>query len=165
MNENETAQRYKLYCQMIEQFDEGTRLTSAYDSVPHNYGAATLYQAESQIIHRVGRQPGITASELAALFRKTPSACSQLVRKLRAKGWLHQVRNTDNNREYQLFLTETGEQIYLDHARFESRCYKRSFHSLDGFSEAEFETYIAIQKKLNETFALDVAESQEGQLG
>ena len=111
MNAKIDDTRYELYCQMLDSFDEGCRLVQEYDSVPHDYGAAILYQAESQIIHLVGHQPGITASEIAAAFHKTPSACSQLIRKLRKKGWLLQKRNHDNNREYQLYLTDEGKKI------------------------------------------------------
>ncbi len=160
MNAKIDDTRYELYCQMLDSFDEGCRLVQEYDSVPHDYGAAILYQAESQIIHLVGHQPGITASEIAAAFHKTPSACSQLIRKLRKKGWLLQKRNHDNNREYQLYLTDEGKEIYEDHDLFEKRCLERSFHNLSSFSKEEFKIYLSIQNKLNETFAMDVKESK-----
>lgn len=85
MDNKQIDERYDLYCKLLYELDEGCRLIVNYDSVPHNYGSATLYQAESQIIHLVGHRPGITASEIAAIFKKTPSACSQLIRKLRKK--------------------------------------------------------------------------------
>lgn len=65
--------RYDLYCQMINELDEGSRFIQEYDSIPHDYGAAVLYQAESQIIHLVGRIPGITAREIAEAFKKRPA--------------------------------------------------------------------------------------------
>jgi len=162
MNSSEKGKerRYEIYCEMIDQLDEGTRLINEYDALPHDYGAAVMYQAESQIIHLVGRNPGITASEIAVILKKTPSACSQLIRKMRKKEWIGQVRNEENNREYQLFLTESGKTIFEDHNRFEERCYRRSFENLSEFSDEELRTYIAIQKKLNETFAMDVEESK-----
>lgn len=159
MDNKQIDERYDLYCKMLDELDEGCRLIIDYDSVPHNYGSATLYQAESQIIHLVGHQPGITASEIAAIFKKTPSACSQLIRKLRKKELVTQRRNKENNREYQLFLTEDGAKIFKDHDHFEKCCYQRSYDNLSDFSEKDFKTYIAIQRKLNETFALDVEES------
>lgn len=153
-------EKYQLYCEMLNQLDEGCRLIVEYDSIPHDYGTATLYQAESQIIHLVGQRQGITAAEIAAILKKTPSACSQLIRKLRKKGWMKQVRNHENNREYLLRLTEEGWKIFNDHDRFEQACYHRSFDNLSEFSAHDLEVYIAIQKKLNETFALDVEESR-----
>lgn len=85
MDNQHIDERYELYCKMLDELDESCRLIIDYDSVPHNYESATLYQAESQIIHQVGHRPGITANEIAAIFKKTPSACSQLIRKLRKK--------------------------------------------------------------------------------
>lgn len=152
--------RYQLYSEMIESLDEGCRLILEYDSIPHEYGTTMMYQAESQIIHLVGKRPGITAAEIAALFKKTPSACSQLIRKLRKKGWIRQVRNKENNREYQLYLTDSGWEIFEEHDRFERACYKRSFYNLADFSEQDFRVYVSIQNKLNETFELDVKESK-----
>lgn len=155
-----TDERYQLYCEMIDQLDRGVHLINEYDAVPHDYGSAVMYQAESKIIQLVGKHPGIKASEMAAAFRKTPSACSQLIRKLRNKGWICQVRNEENNREYRLYLTEEGIRIYEDHESFEQRCYQRSFQNLSSFSEEAFKVYISIQQKLNETFAMDVEESR-----
>lgn len=152
--------KWNLYYAMIDQLDESVRLINEYDSIPHDYGVAVMYQAESQIIHLVGTTPRITAAEIASILKKTPSACSQLIRKLRQKGWIEQVRNEENNREYQLLLTSEGDKIFKDHDRFEQNCYRRSFQNLSEFSEKDMETYIAIQKKLNETFALDVEESK-----
>ena len=82
---NEHDTRSQLFNQLLDSLNESFSLMEEYDAVPHDYGAAVLYQAESQIIHLVGHQPGITASELATILRKTPSACSQLIRKLRKK--------------------------------------------------------------------------------
>ena len=36
----------------------------------------------------------------------------------------------------------------------------RSFEMLSGMKTSELESYIAVQKKLNEAFALDVSESE-----
>ena len=152
--------RYELFCELLKTMDEGVDAIDEYDSLLHDYHGTVLYQAESQIIHLVGRIPGITAREIAEVFKKTPSACSQLIRKLQEKGWISQILNTENHREYRLFLTDSGKKIFRDHDAFEQRCYQRSFHRLDGFSEEDFKTYIAIQKCLNESFALDVEESR-----
>lgn len=156
--------RYKLYQEMISVLDEAFELMVEYDSLPHDYGSATLYQAESKLIHLTGSMPGITASELAARLKKTTSACSQIVKKLRQKGWIEQTRNEKNNREYNLFLTEEGKKIFQDHEQFESRCYMRTYNELEEFGEEDFRIYMAIQRKMNKSFALDVEESRK-QLG
>lgn len=152
--------RYTLFCEIIEYFDEGIALSSEYDSMLHNYNGSILYQAESQMIKMIGNRPGITASEIAQYNKQTVSAVSQIIRKLKKKGWVEQRRNKENNRIWNLFLTGEGERIYLGHQKFENRCYLRSFESLSAFSEEEFKTYIRIQSKLNDTFRQDVEESR-----
>lgn len=152
--------RYKLYQEMVSVLDEAFELMVEYDSVPHDYGSATLYQAESKLIHLAGSMPGITASELAARLKKTTSACSQIVKKLRKKGWIEQTRNEKNNREYNLFLTDEGKKIFQDHEQFESRCYMRMYRELEEFDENDFQIYMAIQRKMNKSFVLDVEESR-----
>lgn len=152
-------ERFSLFCELIDAFDAGLRYVDEYNSLLHDYNGVVMYQAESQFIHKIGEEPGITVTELAAYFGKTRSACSQLMRRMKDKGWLYQTRNSDNNREYNLYLTEEGQKIYNYHKEFEESCYRRSAQMLEEFSEKDLEIYIRIQKKLNESFRLDVEES------
>ena len=145
---------------LIDEFDQGCDLTEEYDALLHNYNGTILFQAESQMIKMIGNHPGITASEISKSFGKTGSASSQLICKLKEKGWVRQERNQENNRLYNLYLTESGSEIYENHRQFEERCYQRTFHSLDRFSDEDLNTYIAIQRHLNATFHMDVEESR-----
>ena len=70
-----------------------------YDSIPHLYGEYVMYQAEGQIIDLIAQNHNITCSELAEITKKTPSACSQIVRKLKDRGFVIQTRNEKNNRK------------------------------------------------------------------
>ena len=156
----ENEHRYDLFVKLIDEFDQGCDLTEEYDALLHNYNGTILFQAESQMIKMIGNHPGITASEISKSFGKTGSASSQLIRKLKEKGWVRQERNQENNRLYNLYLTESGSEIYENHRQFEERCYQRTFHSLDRFSDEDLNTYIAIQRHLNATFHMDVEESR-----
>ena len=153
--------RYQLFCELIDVFDRGCDLIEEYDTLLHDYNGVILFQAESQMIKVIGDHPGITASEISKMFHKTSSASSQLIRKLRKKEWVMQVRNSENNRVYNLYLTDEGAKIYKYHQQFENTCYRRTYHALDEFSEEELKLYIRIQKRMNETFQLDVEESQK----
>ena len=141
--------------------DEAYDLMGEYDSLPHRYGENTLYQAEGRIIDLIAAHPGITATDLAEALRKTVSACSQIIRKLRAKGGVEQTRNEANNRLYNLSLTAEGEQVYQAHARFEQECQERTFRLLEGFSEEELAVHLAVQKRLNAAYQEDVRQSRE----
>ena len=143
-------QREALLGQIWAAQDEAYDLMYEYDSLPHRYGAHILYQSEAHIIDLIGEHPEITVTELAAILKKTPSACSQIVRKLRAKGWVEQVRNAENNRIYNLYLTESGKQVY-----------QATFQLLSNFSPEELEHHLMVQRKLNEAYQDDVRRSRD----
>ena len=153
-------QREALLRQIWAAQDEAYDLMYEYDSLPHQYGENTLYQSEAGIIDLIGDHPEITVTELAAILKKTPSACSQLVRKLRAKGWVEQVRNPENNRIFNLHLTESGQRVYQDHTSFNHSCQEATFRLLDTFSTQELEHHLMVQEKLNEAYQEDVQHSK-----
>ena len=146
--------------QLLDVFDEGYSLVEEYDSFPHKYGTVILYQTEAQALHEIGEKPGVTNHEIAESLRKSPSAISQIIRRLESKGWVEQVRDAENRRQYQLYLTEQGWVIFRDHDIFEQRCLQRTIDNLHTFSDADLMTYIQIQAKMNETFRIDIQESK-----
>ena len=154
-------ERFDAFCEMMEELDRGAYLMDEYDSLLHDYNGVVMFQAESQMIKAIGDSPGIPAARLAKKFGKSAGACSQLIRKLKSKEWVSQVRNRDNSREYNLILTEAGKDIYIKHRDFEEACYERTFRMLDEVSRTEMETYARIQRLLNKAFEIDVAESKE----
>lgn len=154
-------EHYNQVCALLDVFDEGCQHVNDYNALLHDYNGVILYQAESQFIRKVGDKPGITITELSDYFRKTKSACSQLMYRMKKKGFLFQKRNEHNNREYNLYLTKDGEQLYQAHKVFEEKCYQRTADFLSEFSKEELDAYLRIQQKMNESFLLDVLESKE----
>ena len=141
--------------------DEAYSLMTEYDTLPHYYGETVLYQAEAYIINHIGRMPDITTTELAAALNKTPSACSQSVRKLIDKGLITQRRNARNKRLYNLRLTGYGQQVFQDHIEFNRDCQKNTFRMLEKFSTAELENYLRVQQRINAAYQGDVQKSKE----
>ena len=158
---NDKEERYQVFCDAITALDEGVELINAYDALLHDYDGEKMFQAESQMIKAIGSSQGVTAARLADRFGKTASACSQLIRKLKNKGWVFQQRNPENSREYHLFLSDAGMKIFEKHHRFETACYQRTFEMLGDSTKEELQTYIRIQQCLNRAFALDVEESRK----
>lgn len=153
-------ERFNQICSLLDVFDEGCKYVEEYNSLLHDYNGIILYQAESQFIRKIGDKPGITITELSEYFGKTKSACSQLMYRMKRKGFLIQKRNQKNNREYNLYLTGDGETLYQSHKVFERACYQRTARMLDEFTTEELEIYKKIQTKMNESFFLDVEESK-----
>lgn len=161
MNENDSKERYLLFCRLIEIFDEGWRLVYEYDKMPHQFYGEMLYQSESHTIQFIGKNPGTTMTALAKAMNKTPSACSQMIHKLQKKGWVEQRRNSENCREYLLDLTKSGWEIFEKHERFDQACYEEECRSLDGFTDEELQTYIRVQSVLNQAFRKDIQRTEE----
>lgn len=135
-----------------------------YDSLVHKYGEMIMYQAETKVVQYIGEHESATVTGLAQELGKSPSAYSQIVRKLRQKGLVKQVRNEQNNREYMLLLTELGWQLYKDHNQFEQACYERTLQKLMKYSDDELKTFCDIQNCLNEAFEMDVEDSRSIQV-
>lgn len=153
--------REELLRQLWTAQDEAYDLMCEYDSLPHHYGESILYQAEGHIIDLIAVYPGITITDLGNILKKTPSACSQIVRKLKEKGWVEQTRNRDNNRQFNLKLTESGQKVYEDHLEFNRYCQSETFGLLAGFSNEELEHHVMVQRKINEAYQGDVRRSRE----
>lgn len=153
--------RRELLEQIWNQQNQAYDLMCEYDAMPHRYGACMLYQAQAHMIDLIAQYPDITAADLAVILRKTPSACSQTLRKLREKGLVEQLRNSANNRQYKLQLTESGQALYRDHAAFSADCQQRTFDRLAEFTEEELALYLRVQQRINEAYADDVRRSRE----
>ena len=151
----------QLFRQIWAAQDTAYDLMSEYDSLPHCYGSVVLYQAEAYIVNLIGQHPGITVTQLAEILKKTTSACSQIVRKLRAKGFVEQIRNPDNNRLYNLELTQTGAEVFLAHISFNQECQVKTFELLKDFTDEELMVHLRVQRKLNEAYQDDVKRSKE----
>lgn len=151
--------RNDIYIEIVNYIDEEYELMTEYDSIAHMYNGVKLYQSEIKILHYIGSHEGTTITAIAAEMGKTASAYSQVIRKLKQKEIVRQIRNEKNAREYNLYLTSLGKRIFKSEEAFEKFCNSQTFEKLDDFTKEELETFCRIQKKLNEAFSINVEES------
>lgn len=154
-----TSQRDELHQKMIDLLDTGYDLMHEYDLLPHKYGSVLLYQSEAKVIEYIGKHENVTVTDLSANLGKTTSAYSQIIRKLKKKGWVEQTRNAENNREYLLHLTGEGWRVFYDHEHFEQCCLLRTYDEVSCFTDEEILTFCKVFEKLNRSFAMDVEDS------
>lgn len=140
--------------------DAAYDLMCEYDSLPHQYGDTVLYQAEGHIIDLIATYPGVTITDLSNILKKTPSACSQIVRKLREKGFVDQTRNKSNNRQLNLSLTNAGERVYANHMSFNKDCKEATFRLLEEYTIEELMAHVRVQERLNQAYQADVKKSR-----
>ena len=136
--------------------DEAYDLMAEYDGMPHIYGSQLLYQAEGYMLHMIAEHPGSTATEISCLMGKTISACSQIVRKLRLKGLVQQERNPDNNRKYNLWLTDAGAEVHDGYLEFNKYCQDKTFQLLETLTDEELAVHTKVQRVLNEAYRGDI---------
>lgn len=77
-----------------------------------------LYPSEMNMIEAIGKQTGITVTELCIAFGVTKGAVSQTVSKLNARGYVQKDRNEAYTREIILSLTVKGKEIFEKHEQF-----------------------------------------------
>lgn len=141
--------------------EEISMIMREYDARQHIYAKNKLYQAEAHMLEQIGNCPGINASQLAVIFSKSVSACSQIIKKLLQKGFIVQNHMQGNARVHKLYLTETGKKIYNDHRRLEDRCFRRDIKELEDIPVQEIESFLKICGILNKCFQLDLEEQQK----
>jgi DNA-binding MarR family transcriptional regulator len=80
--------------------------------------ATTITTSEAHMIQAIGDNPLTTVTETALRFGVSKSAASQLVEKLREKGYVEKSPSPHSNKEIQLSLTEAGWHGHHAHERF-----------------------------------------------
>lgn len=155
------SKRNDLYQSIWDLQDVAYDLMTEYDGIPHYYGDEFMYHTEGQVLDLIAQNPGITVTDIADITKKTTSACSQLVRKLKDRGCVEQIRNEKNNRKYNLTLTTAGEKVYEERKIFNQKCQKIMNSMLAEFSEEELKHHIRVQQKINEVYRGDIERSKE----
>lgn len=82
---------------------------------PHEFGDTALYGAEVHVLETIGKNSGITATDIVNDMQVTKGAISQIVSKLRGKGLVQKSSKTGNVRIHELYVTEKGMQVLLLH--------------------------------------------------
>lgn len=147
-----------LILEALNSVEKISMIMREYDTRQHVYAKNKLYQTEAHMLEQIGNCPGINASQLAVIFSKTVSACSQIIKKLLQKGFITQNHMQGNARVHKLYLTETGKKIYNDHHRLENWCFRRKVEEFENISTQEIEVFLKICGIFNKSFQLDLGE-------
>lgn len=151
--------QFKAFMQKINYLD---RMLNRYQSLPQRYGPQILlYSSEADLLAEIGAREPITATELARLKISTPSAISQIVKKLDSKGLLVKETLDGNRKTIYLRLSEEGQQVYEAHRLREEKKYLSYLKDLEGYTPEDLEKASALidflsEKYLDEFRALDM---------
>ena len=92
----EKTEAFQTLMKNLNYFD---RILNRYQSLPRWYGRdLLLYSSEADLLAAIGDGEPITATELARMKVSTPSAISQMVKRLDEKGLLEKQAREDDRR-------------------------------------------------------------------
>ena len=155
----EKTEAFQILMKNLNYFD---RILNRYQSLPRWYGREVLlYASEADLLAAIGDGEPITATELARLKVSTPSAISQTVKKLDAKGLLIRDAQDGDRRTVRLRLSETGRQVYQLHRQREVSQYDAYMRELADYSPEDIARAAALvdfvsEKYLGEFLSLDM---------
>ena len=109
---------------------------------------ARITTREAHFIQAVGDHEPMSVTRVAAWFKTTKSAASQMAVKLAHKGFMHKKRAVHSNKEYALSLTSLGRRALVAHERFHHTDLKVLAEILSGFSLSQIATLSVLLKAL-----------------
>ena len=155
----EKLEEFKVLMQNVNYLD---RMLNRYQSLPRRYSSQILlYSSEADLLAEIGLREPITATELARLKISTPSAISQIVKKLDLKGLLEKGTLDGNRKTIYLSLSETGKQVYETHRQWEEKKYRAYLDELTDYTPEDLQKAAKLidflsEKYLDEFKALDM---------
>ena len=155
----EKTEAFQTLMKNLNYFD---RILNSYQSLPRWYGRdLLLYSSEADLLAAIGDGEPITATELARMKVSTPSAISQTVKKLDAKGLLIRDAQDGDRRTVSLRLSEAGRQVYQLHRQREADRYDAYMQELADYTPEDIARAAALvdfvtEKYLEEFRSLDM---------
>jgi DNA-binding MarR family transcriptional regulator len=96
---------------------------------------------EAHMIQAIGDTPDATVTEMAARFGVSKSAASQLIERLREKGYVEKAPAPCSNKELRLTLTPSGWNGYRAHERLHGEDMERLCRCVDAFRRIRSKSY------------------------
>lgn len=123
---------FKTFMKRLNYFD---RILNRSQSLPRRYGPdLLLYSSEADLLAEIGANEPISATELARRKISTPSAISQIVKKLDGKNLLVKDTQEGNRKTILLRLSAEGQAVYEAHRRQEDRKYAAYMEGLADYT-------------------------------
>ena len=99
----------------------------------YNFG-----RAHHRVIHFVGRNPGITVSELLEILRITKQSLSRVLNALIERGFVMQEAGVTDRRQRLLFLTDEGKSLERKISNVQQQQVAKAFREAGGDAVAGY---------------------------
>jgi len=104
-----------------------------------DHGPLTVSTKEVHTIEVIGDHQEINITDVAGHFGISKSGASQMISKLEKKGFVKRRQSAHSNKEYWLYLTQTGWAAYHTHERIHGEERESLFEHLSEFPISELE--------------------------
>lgn len=142
-------QHYELFNMLLKEVRSTIYLTTKFSSGVKEYDGLRLHESESHMLQAIGKGIGITTNELAKEFNYTPSACSQVVKKLKENELVYLEKDSHDKRFSYLYLTQRGRKIFEQHEKEDEKSFAAIYKRFQKFSVEDLKMYLEIHKTLN----------------
>jgi DNA-binding MarR family transcriptional regulator len=105
-----------------------------------------LYRGQPPVLTELGKQEGITQSELAERLELTQATMTNLLNRLEASGFIHRQRNSRDSRCSNLYLSEAGKEKLAEIRKTTLHIDQVAFN---GFTAEEEETLNGFLKRIH----------------
>lgn len=120
-SEEETVEYFKVFNTEMEKIYQFTLAYYEYLYKKRDYGNGTLMtMLEIHVLTDVNDKPGITVTEIANKWKRTTSAISQIIKYLYDLGLVYRVRNENDGKVNNLFITDLGKELVLLHKHYDN---------------------------------------------
>lgn len=106
-------------------------LFSSYENTPRDYGTGEFFSmTEIHLLNTIYTSPGITATELSERKNYTKGFISKVLSNMEAKHYIIRVKDGDNSKRKQLFVTAEGQKLCVAHNDFDERTLLKTYNYL-----------------------------------
>lgn len=117
------------------------------EEMPFTYGdGIKLTQREIHAIDAIGENPDANITQLAEMQGITKAAMSQMIYRLRDKGYVKKATAPESDRELRILLTSNGNSAFKAHKEYHA---KRSGDFVDLLGDMDAVEFAAFQRVLS----------------
>lgn len=141
-------QRFQMFWEISETIDN-IKKRKKNSPMPRKYGTDDLlYMREIHAIQVIGTYEGLSLNELVdKIYRKKPTV-SLLVNDLEQKGLIRKVKDKEDGRRLNLYLTDKGQTAFECHNELDKKEYGNFLKHLEDVTDEEFQIAQKVLSKI-----------------
>lgn len=146
LTKEEIERYFKVFNGEMEKLYFFTQVESEYQFLKRDYGnGVPMTMLEAHVLTDINDSPGITVTEIAHKWEKTPSAISQIVKNLVHQNLVMRIRNEQNGKVNNLYITDEGQKLVLTHKQYDNVDIVKTFRRvLEHADEREIDAFFKV---------------------